>query len=363
MPILLAAGLLTAVLILALGTLAPRFGLLDRPGGHKQHRDPVPVIGGIAMFLAVALVEMARSQLGLGGSVLLALGMLVAAGVIDDRYGMPPLLKMAVQAGAALLVIFGDGLMLASLGDLFAFGEVRLGWFAIPFTVFAVVGIVNAANMLDGLDGLAGGVGVIALAYFAAAAFLIGMPLCVDEILVLKGALIGFLLFNMRLPWRRRAVVFMGDAGSMMLGFVLAWVAMLLSQRPGGMPPIVAVWILALPILDTLTVMARRIRKGRNPFAPDREHLHHVLQHAGFSVERTVIVLALASSAFGLAGMAAWRAGVPEAALFYAFVVLLGLYHWATARAWRIITPACRLLQPGARLFPEAQRKAKGDVQ
>ncbi|GAB4173963.1 MAG: UDP-N-acetylglucosamine--undecaprenyl-phosphate N-acetylglucosaminephosphotransferase [Rhodocyclaceae bacterium] len=364
MSTFLAAGVLTAILVLVLKSLAHRFGLLDRPGGHKQHREPVPVVGGIAMFLSIALLETGQRELGLSSSTLWALGVLVATGVIDDRHGIPPLLKMAAQALAALVIVFGDGLMLASLGDLFGFGEVRLGWLAVPFTIFAVVGIINAANMFDGLDGLAGSMGAVALAWFAAAALILGLTVQMDEIFVLKGALIGFLLFNLRLPWRRRAAVFMGDAGSMMLGFVLAWIAMVLSQRPGGMPPIVAVWILALPILDTLSVMARRIRKGRNPFAPDREHLHHVLERAGLSVERTVVVLAAASSAFGLVGLAAWRAGVPEAAMFYAFLLLLALYHWAMARAWRIATRARRILGSGngPGHFPEAQAKLEGDI-
>jgi UDP-GlcNAc:undecaprenyl-phosphate GlcNAc-1-phosphate transferase len=334
---LLLASLITSVLILALRAIAPRFGLLDHPGGHKRHGEPTPVIGGIAMFLALALIDTAQRELGFGDSLIWALGLLVVLGVIDDRRSMHPLWKMAGQALAALCVLFGDGLMLTGLGDLFGTGEVTLGLLAVPFTVFAVVGIINAANMMDGLDGLAGAVGVVALGWFAAAAFLMGLAVEVDEILILKGLLIGFLLFNMRLPWRRKAAVFMGDAGSMMLGFVLAWIAMVVSQRPGGMPPIVAVWILALPILDALTVMIRRIRKGRNPLAPDREHLHHVLLLAGLSVEHTVVLLTVGSMLLGLAGISAWRAGVSEAVMFYGFMGMLGLYYLATARAWRLM--------------------------
>lgn len=332
---LIVSAVLTCALIGAMRALAPRFGLIDRPGGHKRHAEPVPVIGGVAMFLALALVDSTQPYLDSSGTLIWALALLVATGVLDDRYGIPPAVKMAAQALAALVVVAGDGVVITSLGDLAGFGETRLAALAVPFTVFAVVGIVNAINMADGVDGLAGSIGVIALGWFAAAALALGLTMQVDEILILKGVLIGFLLFNLRLPWRRRAAIFMGDAGSMMLGFVLAWIAIVLTQHPGAMPPMVAVWILALPILDTLTVMVRRIRKHRNPFAPDREHLHHALLRAGVSVERTVPLLALVSALCGLAGFAAWRAQVPQWVLFYAFVALLAVYYFGMCRVWR----------------------------
>lgn len=165
-------------------------------------------------------------------------------------------------------------------------------FFAIPFTILALTFMVNAVNMMDGMDGLSGGVAFLALiGLLLIAVSEGGFPLA-STILLFASALAAFLLFNLRFPWRSGAIVFLGDSGSMVLGFVLAWFAISLAGEPsGGVAPITVAWVLIIPAADSLAVIFRRIRRGRSPLAPDRTHLHHILLRAGFSVRQAWLVI------------------------------------------------------------------------
>ena len=225
--------------------------------------------------------------------------------------------------------------MLEDLGAIGFNAEIAtLGMFSVPLTVFAAVGVINAVNMSDGIDGLAGCVSLVALISLALVAYWGGA----FERLPLLGMLIAvigaFLCFNLRLG---RASVFMGDAGSMFLGFALAWFLIDFSQGDDRLlPPAVALWIFAVPLIDTVAMMLRRTLRGRSPFAADREHFHHVLLLAGFSPKITLVIILTVSAACAAAGMAAWYLGVPEAVLFYAFLILFALYFWLIMRAWKV---------------------------
>ncbi len=180
--------------------------------------------------------------------------------------------------------------------------------------------------MLDGADGLAGGVSLVALGLFGSVALIPGLVLDAMLIFTLAGAVFGFLLFNMRTPWRKQASIFMGDAGSMMLGFALVWFAVDLSQI---ITPVAVVWIFAIPLMDTVSCMLRRILKGRSPFAADREHLHRVFMRAGLSVSGAVWLIILLSFLMGLVGLAGWYYAVLE----YVMVTRLCCFSRATILA------------------------------
>jgi UDP-N-acetylmuramyl pentapeptide phosphotransferase/UDP-N-acetylglucosamine-1-phosphate transferase len=157
---------------------------------------------------------------------------------------------------------------------------------------------------------------------------------------LLASAVAGFIVFNMRSPWRSRASVFMGDSGSMMLGFATAWFAIDLTQQASGaFTPITAVWILGIPIFDTVSIMLRRVFLGRSPFSPDHGHLHHILLRIGFSVPQTVVLIILLSIAFGLAGISAHYFGLPEYMMFYSFIILFLGYFVITLYAWKLTMP------------------------
>jgi UDP-GlcNAc:undecaprenyl-phosphate GlcNAc-1-phosphate transferase len=203
-------------------------------------------------------------------------------------------------------------------------------------TVFAVLGVINAMNMIDGADGLASGLALIALLAFAA---ILSADAGLGGTLLpaLVAAVAGFMVFSLRTPWRKRASVFIGDAGSMLLGFALAWYAVDLASVRDAMTPITAVWILAIPLMDTVSLMVRRMLKGVSPFAADREHLHHILQRVGFTHGQTVAILLGISLLLSAIGVAGWRLGVPEYAMFYAFMALFALYLYGVLHAWKLM--------------------------
>jgi UDP-GlcNAc:undecaprenyl-phosphate GlcNAc-1-phosphate transferase len=266
---------------------------------------------------------------------LAAAAILVLVSVWDDWKELHHVPRFIAQIVAVLVMIYGAGVELRSVGDLLGWRPIGLSVLAVPMTVFAVVGVINAVNMIDGMDGLAGSTSLASFAWFGAAATLSGLAEQAGLAWVLCGGLAGFLVLNLRLPWQPRARVFLGDAGSTLLGFALAWLAIDLTQGPGRtMPPIAALWVVLLPLADCVSLMARRRARGQSPFHPDREHIHHFLLAHGFSVSGALAMLVAAGFLFGAVGVLGWRAGVPEPALFWVFFFSFFAYHYAMKRAW-----------------------------
>jgi UDP-GlcNAc:undecaprenyl-phosphate GlcNAc-1-phosphate transferase len=197
--------------------------------------------------------------------------------------------------------------------------------------VFATIGLINAVNMIDGADGLAGLLGLTALALFAGAAVYAGNLVLAGRLSVLCGALAAFLAWNVRLPWRPRAKVFLGNAGSALLGLVIAWTAFRLTQNPGHpVNPVLALWVLPIPVMDCLVLIVRRLQEGRSPFSAGRDHIHHFMQDAGFGPTRAAVLLALFSVFTGVAAGQAMRLDVPNPLLLLAYVALCVGWYWLT---------------------------------
>jgi UDP-GlcNAc:undecaprenyl-phosphate GlcNAc-1-phosphate transferase len=331
---LLALGI-TAAAIPMLARAAGGWGLLARPGPRMVHQGPVPVVGGLAMGTAF-LAAFAVTGLAANFSPLLAAAVAItlAGGVLDDRHELRSLPKFGFQIAAAALLAAGGDAVLTHLGHLMSPNLFTLGRWALPLTVFALVGVMNATNMADGLDGLAGGVAVAACINFGVAASLAGHAPEFATICIALGAAVGFLYFNARSPWRAQASVFMGDTGSLLLGLLLGWFAVRLAmaERP-ALTPITAVWILALPIGDTVTLLIRRALRGRNPFHADRQHLHHILLALGLGSGQTVAVIVVLAFLLGAAGLAAEALNVPEYVMFYVYMAGLVTYGIAAELA------------------------------
>jgi UDP-GlcNAc:undecaprenyl-phosphate GlcNAc-1-phosphate transferase len=343
----LIAFLGAVVLTILLRQPAHRAGLVDRPSGRKTHHAEVPVVGGLAMVLTfmAAAVVFGRDYPQLAVLLMVSLVLLVT-GVLDDRHDLPARVKLIAQIIVAVLMANWGGQLIEDLGDVIGTGKVGLGAWALPFTVFAVVGVINAMNMIDGMDGLAGSIAMSAMAWFTGAAALICAEPQMNLLFLLMSVVAGFLLFNLRYPLRQRAQVFMGDAGSMVLGLALAWFAIDLTQNggpTGNLYPISAVWILAVPILDTLYLMGRRIVRGHSPFAADRRHIHHTLVVMGLSEGEAVFVVILLSLVCGAVGFFGWRYGVPEAVLSYGFLLTLCGYCFVMQNWRRMFALAKRL--------------------
>ncbi len=241
-----------------------------------------------------------------------------------------------------MMALFADA-QFATLGHLLGDEMVVLGVMAVPFTIFSVPGITNALNLSDGMDGLAGGLALVTTVFLAAAAYISGKAFEFDALLILGGVLIGFLFFNMRFPWQHRAKVFMDDSGSLMLGFLIAWAIIRVTQGSGDtLPPAASLWLYAIPLWDTVSLMLRRMLKGKSPFHPGRDHLHHILLRVGYSDAQVVRFILLVAAACGLVGLWGWLRGVPDAVLFYAFLAVFALYFAGVRHAWKLM----RLIMP-----------------
>ncbi|NIM28052.1 MAG: undecaprenyl/decaprenyl-phosphate alpha-N-acetylglucosaminyl 1-phosphate transferase [Gammaproteobacteria bacterium] len=317
--------------------LATRIGLVDEPDARKTHQGSVPLIGGVAMFCGFTLATLTL-DVGLTAyrGFFAAAAIVVVVGLLDDIHELSSRGRFGAQIGAALIMAYWGGVVLHDLGHLGGEGRlVTLSGWAIVFTVFATVGVINALNMSDGLDGLAGGLSLIALLGLAYVADSAGRDAERALLLMLAVVVTGFLAFNLRLPWRRRALVFMGDAGSMFLGFALTWFFIALSQGDGrAMPPVAALWLLMVPLFDTVWLILWRFSQGRSPTSSDVGHLHHVLQMTGMRASTSVWVMLCIASVCAVAGVAALEAGVAESTMFYLFLGLFALYCVFMAVSW-----------------------------
>lgn len=335
-----AAFFLVIVAVPLLREPALKIELVDRAGGRKRHVSDVPLIGGLAMFAAIGIALMLVDEpLRPFASLMAGMGILLTIGVVDDLVDMTAGAKLFAQVVVAVLMVSWGEVQVHSLGNLVAVFPVELAEWDIPFTVLATLLLINGINMADGTDGLAGGMVVIALGMLLSVAIVGGAhPAYLAVNGVMLAAVVGFLCFNIRVPGRRYATVFMGDSGSMMLGFALAWMSVYLSQVENvGVYPVSIAWILVLPILDVVILYIRRLMKGRSPFSADREHLHHMLLRSGLSVTFTVWLILGIMVLFGLIGVVGWQRGWPEYALFLGLIPVFVLHYLLSARAWRVM--------------------------
>ncbi len=322
------AAFVCALLILMLRRPAERWQLVDVPGGRKRHAAPVAVTGGMAITAAM-LLALAASFSAFGQYAAFFVGAVILAlpGVLDDLGEVPAGTKMLVQIFVAVLMTSGGANFLINLGNLFATEPINTRLWGIPLTVFATVAVVNAINMFDGLDGLAGSLALVMMLFFALFALTIGDLNAAKIIIVLAGAIVGFLFFN--LPWAVRGEhrTFMGDAGSMVLGFAIAWFAVSLTQQSvNDVSPPTMLWVLGLILMDVFTVTVRRLARRRSPMSPDRDHIHHILMRRGYSPRTTLAVLVGANALMGVIGTTLWQLGVPDWWIFWSFLAVCLAY-------------------------------------
>lgn len=287
-----------SMLLVPLATrLAHRVGAIDIPKSRSSHATPTPRMGGLAISLSLliaCLLYLPWNDFSI--AFLSGLIVIVLTGSIDDVREISPRWKFLGQIVAAVLFTYLSGNRIDQLGDILGLGNaLELGGFSFLFTVFCLVGGMNALNLSDGLDGLAGGLSVIAGVFFAYFAWSTQNDLLLLIAIALVGSTIGFLRYN-----SYPAKVFMGDSGSLMLGYTLSVLLVALNQPPVKLPVASLTMIVALPLLDTLLVMGRRMMNGHSPFLPDRTHLHHRLLALGVSHPAVVGVIYFVMASFGL---------------------------------------------------------------
>jgi UDP-GlcNAc:undecaprenyl-phosphate/decaprenyl-phosphate GlcNAc-1-phosphate transferase len=331
----------TFILILLLIRLAPKLHLLDHPGGRKEHARTTPLVGGLGIAI-VTIIAVFALQLPHALALTLPILTILSVGIADDIAEIAPLPKFLAQASACLLLIYLVGVKLNTVGNLLGYGSIGMWFFAAPMTVFAVIGVINAINMADGIDGHSGS---IALITFTAYAYVAHQSALWDDyrlLLVLAGAVAGFHLLNARWPWNKQARTFLGDTGSMLLGFLIGWFAIELTAGNGAtstvaktFPAICALWVIVMPLCDCVSLMIRRKLAHRSMFVADRQHLHHYLLNRGFTVGQASLVSAVLNTICALIGVVSWKLGVPEPIMFAAFIALFAAYHTHMLIAFR----------------------------
>jgi UDP-GlcNAc:undecaprenyl-phosphate/decaprenyl-phosphate GlcNAc-1-phosphate transferase len=340
LSLFLTAMVMTIVLITILRPIALKLGLTDHPSHRKQHSRVTPVIGGLAGYMTMlVMLSTMGEHFSNPYAYILASTLLVCVGLIDDYKELGVKARIAVQILAVLVMTEMAGIKITELGDFFGFGRVQLGGMSTLFTVFAVVGGINAFNMIDGIDGLAGGLTLVsALALAIIVWFLQDQPLF-NFCLLFIAVNIGFLLFNLRIFGRPQAEIFLGDTGSTLYGFTVCWLAIYPTQGDHKLiSPALVLWIIAVPLIDSVSTMLRRTLKGRSPFMADRGHIHHILTLSGYSVDRTVATLcgiSLGASVIGILLDLFLRVG--NTVLFLCFLVFFVSYYWSMNNAWKMM--------------------------
>ncbi len=268
---------LTLCFIPILSKVAPFIGAMDIPDERKIHFQPIPRIGGLAMAIAIFVTLLFLLHLNrFTKAFLLSSFIIVVFGLIDDIKSLDYKLKFCAQIIACLIIVCYGKVNIISIGDLLPYGMClnKLGSFLL--TVFAIVGVTNAINLADGLDGLAAGICLLSFLCIGYLAFQVKAYEILIISTIIASAIFGFLRFN-----TYPASVFMGDAGSQLLGFSGAVLSIKLTQQSMILSPTLPLLIFGFPILDTLSVMAQRIYEGRSPFKPDKNHFHHKLLKMG----------------------------------------------------------------------------------
>ncbi len=315
--------------------------LVDKPGGRKQHDGLIPLVGGIAIYISVFLTTLIFLEQPIFIRLfLLSGGLIVFMGMLDDRYDLSARSRLVGQLLICSIFVYGLEVRIDSFGNLLGLGELHLGIIGYPLTILSLMGAMNAFNFLDGMDGLVGSVAMVSfvglVALFGNNGNLDFQMLCMSFV----GATGAFLIFNIWGKPSRKNIkkVFMGDAGSMFLGLSLGVLLVQGSQGEGAaFSPTTSLWLVLLPITDMLTIMYRRIKRGKSPMTADRTHIHHMLLRAGFKKYQTLHIMVLMQLMFVTLGIFILEQGYSELASFTLIVAFVVLYQLAMKNSWRLI--------------------------
>ncbi|WP_034461715.1 UDP-N-acetylglucosamine--undecaprenyl-phosphate N-acetylglucosaminephosphotransferase [Buttiauxella noackiae] len=321
---------------------AKHIGLVDRPNYRKRHQGLIPLVGGISVYVGICFAFLAswlsssyyvpHARLYLGCA-----GVLVLVGGLDDRFDISVKFRAFTQAFVAIVMMVYAELYLSNFGYILGSWEFLLGPFGYIVTLFAVWAAINAFNMVDGIDGLLGGLSSVSFAALGIILILDGQTSLAMWCFAMIAAILPYILLNLGVLGRRYKV-FMGDAGSTFIGFTLIW--MLLQTTQGSshpINPVTALWIIAIPLMDMIAIMYRRLRKGLSPFSADRQHIHHLIMRAGFTSRQAFTLITLAAALLASIGVTAeYVEVIPEWVMLALFLLAFVLYDYCIKRAWKV---------------------------
>ncbi|WP_390446587.1 UDP-N-acetylglucosamine--undecaprenyl-phosphate N-acetylglucosaminephosphotransferase [Pseudoalteromonas sp. MTN2-4] len=335
--------LMSFAVLFLMRKVARHIDLVDKPSGRKEHTGNIPLIGGVSICVIIIHYIYSHPNMIMHSNLyMISIATLTAIGALDDRFDLSVKIRMLVQALVSVSMIVFAKAELFTLGNIFGFGVVSFNnsYFGWVITVIAVIGCINAFNMVDGIDGLLGGLSVVTFSSIGLLLFAVNENSLSYLCLLLVVCMFPYILMNLGLVGRERKV-FMGDAGSMLIGFTVIWLLIGASQTHGTplIRPVTALWLIAVPLMDMTAIMIRRIKQGKSPFKPDREHLHHVCQRLGFSSTQTLLFICTVATIFASIGILGELFSVPEFIMFYGFSIVFALYLYALLNYENILRP------------------------
>lgn len=321
--------------------LALKFDLLDIPDHRKNHIGQVPLVGGLSIFLGIAAAFLLFPASGTEiTAFLVAAILIVSIGLLDDQFDLKVRHRLLVQLLASLVITLGSGVTIQTLGEFGAGGGLQLGWFSVPFTVFSIMVAMNAFNFLDGIDGLSGLLFMIAMLAVISMCLLVSGSALANYIvpLVFFMAVIPYMIFNLGLLGRHNRI-FLGDAGSMLLGLAAAWLIIRYTQGASRVfTPVTGLWFIAVPLMDMLAIVIRRPMNGKAPFHPDRNHLHHVFVDRGMSDRRALLMIGTLSLIFAGFGVVSEIYSFSQLSMLAAFLLIFFVYYQLMAHLEKLST-------------------------
>ncbi|CAM3852075.1 UDP-N-acetylglucosamine--undecaprenyl-phosphate N-acetylglucosaminephosphotransferase [Serratia silvae] len=317
---------------------AKPIGLVDKPNYRKRHQGLIPLVGGISVYAGICFAFLITDQTIVHSKLYLTCaGVLVFVGALDDRFDISVKIRATIQALVGIAMMVFAGLYLRSLGYVFGGWEMQLGPFGYLVTLFAVWAAINAFNMVDGIDGLLGGLSCVSFGAMGILLYQGGHSELAFWCFAMLAAIVPYILLNLGILGRRYKV-FMGDAGSTLIGFTAIWLLVQSSQGPSHpIKPVTALWIIAIPLMDMIAIMYRRLRKGMSPFSPDRQHIHHLIMRAGFTPRQAFVLITLAAALLAAIGVIGERLTfIPEWFMLALFLLAFFFYGYCIKRAWRV---------------------------
>ena len=309
---------LTLTTIKFLSSFALKINLVDKPDKfRKSHLGEIPLVGGISILSSVIIVILIFNfSAPYSFEIILGTAFVMFFGFLDDLNPHHWLLRLCSQVLASIFIISSANLSIESIGSIKLLGEIDISSISVPLTILCVVGLTNAINLLDGIDGLASIVIILALS----ALLLLSESNTMNTILILFiSSTAAFLHFNLG---KRRNKIFLGDAGSLGLGFLLSW-ELIYYSSVNQIPSQLVLWLVAIPLLDTFRVMLNRYKEGKKLFEPDRKHLHHILIDLKLSKSKVLTIIGVLITITSFIGVLI-NESLPEYSYYFFFLLVIG---------------------------------------
>ena len=312
------------ILLFVLKFFSKKLNLIDKPNYRKKHIGNIPLIGGLIIYLNILIFSFFIDISNHMNTVLLTSIILILLGALDDAIELGVTFRLITQLICCLIVI-GSGLEIKNIGNYVFLQNIEMGIISVLFTVFCVIGLTNSFNFIDGVDGLSSGLALIAILSVIIISYLentLVYLIDLDYLILLSLTILYFMFFNIT----KFNKIFLGDSGSMFLGFFISWILIMTSQNENQIiHPILTIWCVSLPVFDITSVVIRRSLRKINPFKPDRRHVHHILIEMGYGNFTTTLLILTLSIILNFFGILIFYLSGPFMALF-SFLVLLILY-------------------------------------